>query len=830
MFRRHDRPARLLDPRRAGGRVGARRPRPRPRPPAAQHDRLGAPGARRRRRTSSTRRAPRRTPSARRAGHARRRSTTTAPASPPPTATSLVTALSTPEGAPVDLADGARPPRPRGRRRRAVAAGRRSSPRSPSSSRRSSRDERFWLDRLAAGRARRRRRSAAPDGAAATATVERPAGADDATVARRGRAVARPHHGRADASRSPSPTPARRDVLDRIAPLARPGVAVLDVDAGRDVRRRCAPRPPPSSTTLAPPQPLLRDAIGREPRTRGHGSSPRRCVVELGGADAAVRRRRRGAAHRRRRRPRRCSTRRSTRPTRTRSTASPSSSRRCSRPGSPSPATPCGRPAAARAGRAGAARRDQRHRRSTTTARRRSTRCSTPRSARTPDAPALSFGRPHAHLRRAARPRSARSPAGSPAAGVGRGDRVGIAVPRGVDMVVGVLATLDLGAAYLPLDPTYPIERLEFMVDDAGIAVLLADRRDGAPSWPARTSPSLDPADAGEPATARRRRSSTTRPTSPTSSTRRARPGTPKGVMLEHRQVDNFFAAMDQVIDPDPPGVWLAVTSLSFDISVLELLWTLTRGFHVVLKSDRGVSVATAEPASPTPAPPGDVQPLLLRRRRGRRRRRLPAAARERPLRRPQRLRGGVDARAPLPRLRRRLPEPERHRRRARGDHRATSASAPAASCCRCTRRSASPRSGRSSTTSRAAASAISFAAGWQPNDFVLNPTAYATAKEDLPRNIELVQRLWRGETVALPGHDGAPVDVRTLPRPVQAELPVWLTSAGIAGDVRAGRHARRQRAHPPARPVRRAARREHRPLPRGVARRPATPARAASR
>ena len=41
------------------------------------------------------------------------------------------------------------------------------------------------------------------------------------------------------------------------------------------------------------------------------------------------------------------------------------------------------------------------------------------------------------------------------------------------------------------------------------------------------------------------------------------------------------------------------------------------------------------------------------------------------------------------------------------------------------------------------------------------------------------MQRLWRGETVALPGHDGAPVDVRTLPRPVQAELPVWLTSAG---------------------------------------------------
>ena len=84
---------------------------------------------------------------------------------------------------------------------------------------------------------------------------------------------------------------------------------------------------------------------------------------------------------------------------------------------------------------------------------------------------------------------------------------------------------------------------------------------------------------------------------------------------------------------------------------------------------------------------------------------------------------------------------------------------------------------------------AISFAAGWQPNDFVLNPTAYANAKEELPRSIELVQRLWRGDTVPLPGHDGAPVDVRTLPRPVQRELPVWLTSAGSPATFeRAGR------------------------------------------
>lgn len=63
--------------------------------------------------------------------------------------------------------------------------------------------------------------------------------------------------------------------------------------------------------------------------------------------------------------------------------------------------------------------------------------------------------------------------------------------------------------------------------------------------------------------------------------------GKPKGVMLEHRNAVNFFTGMDLAIGSDP-GVWLAVTSISFDISVLELLWTLTRGFTVVLDAGRG--------------------------------------------------------------------------------------------------------------------------------------------------------------------------------------------------------------------------------------------------
>ena len=53
--------------------------------------------------------------------------------------------------------------------------------------------------------------------------------------------------------------------------------------------------------------------------------------------------------------------------------------------------------------------------------------------------------------------------------------------------------------------------------------------------------------------------------------------GRPKGVMVEHRQVANFFGGMDAEIPVAPGDAWLAVTSLSFDISVLEIFWSLAR-------------------------------------------------------------------------------------------------------------------------------------------------------------------------------------------------------------------------------------------------------------
>ena len=74
---------------------------------------------------------------------------------------------------------------------------------------------------------------------------------------------------------------------------------------------------------------------------------------------------------------------------------------------------------------------------------------------------------------------------------------------------------------------------------------------------------------------------------------------------------------------------------------------------------------------------------------------------------------------------------------------------------------------------------AVSFASGWHPDDFVLYPTPYEERKEAMFRGIETIRSLWAGRQIRLEGPGGREVVVRILPRPVQPELPVWVTTAG---------------------------------------------------
>ena len=163
---------------------------------------------------------------------------------------------------------------------------------------------------------------------------------------------------------------------------------------------------------------------------------------------------------------------------------------------------------------------------------------------------------------------------------------VAIQCERSLDMLVAVLGTLKAGATYLPMDPAYPAERLDFMLQDAEVKILLTDRPDLEGSHPARKVVGLEGVLAKMPEQFAPSRQPSRRPAPgdvaymiyTSGST-----GKPKGVQIPHRAVVNFLHSMQREPGLQPSDRLLAVTTLSFDISVLELLLPLTVGATVVI-------------------------------------------------------------------------------------------------------------------------------------------------------------------------------------------------------------------------------------------------------
>jgi len=217
-------------------------------------------------------------------------------------------------------------------------------------------------------------------------------------------------------------------------------------------------------------------------------------------------------------------------------------------------------------------------------------------AARTPTAPALvfedqrlSYGELNARANRLAHALRAR--------GVGRGALVGVWLDRSVEMVVAVLGTLKAGAAYVPLDPAFPEERIALMMSDAALGAVVtqssvidaADAHPPAGSGPRALSMPVLRVDADADAIAA---------ASPLDPEPTALPadlayviytsgstGRPKGVMLEHRSVVNFLVSMQREPGIGPGDRFVAVTTLSFDIAGLEIHGPLTCGGTVVLAS-----------------------------------------------------------------------------------------------------------------------------------------------------------------------------------------------------------------------------------------------------
>jgi len=167
------------------------------------------------------------------------------------------------------------------------------------------------------------------------------------------------------------------------------------------------------------------------------------------------------------------------------------------------------------------------------------------------------------------------------AVGVGAGDRVGVYMTRSLDMLAALLGVWRAGAAYVPLDPGFPPERLSWMIADSEAKALIVDGGDapdlsGPPAIQANSgqeSPAAIPGDASLP-----EGPAYTIYTSGST-------GKPKGVTIPHRNVVNFLQAMAREPGLEASDRLLAVTTISFDIAGLELFLPLILGAQVVLAS-----------------------------------------------------------------------------------------------------------------------------------------------------------------------------------------------------------------------------------------------------
>ncbi|MFE2445329.1 amino acid adenylation domain-containing protein [Streptomyces sp. NPDC059426] len=177
--------------------------------------------------------------------------------------------------------------------------------------------------------------------------------------------------------------------------------------------------------------------------------------------------------------------------------------------------------------------------------------------------------------------------------GIGPEDTVGVALPRSVDLLVAVVAVVKTGAAYLPIDPEYPTERVSFMLDDAAPAVVLTrggvlpdgvrapvlalDEPESAEALAARSD--TDPTDADRP-----------RPLHPAAPVyviyTSGSTGRPKGVVMPAGAMANLVAWHHGEIGGGAGTRVAQFTAISFDVSAQEILATLLTGKTLVVPDD----------------------------------------------------------------------------------------------------------------------------------------------------------------------------------------------------------------------------------------------------
>jgi|GEM_PF-1495392 len=360
---------------------------------------------------------------------------------------------------------------------------------------------------------------------------------------------------------------------------------------------------------------------------------------------------------------------------------------------------------------------------------------------------------------------------------------VGIFIDRSIEMVIALVAVHKAGAAYVPLDPAYPRDRIALMIGDAKADILLTHSK-LAGELPSEYQSSMVCVDQilGSLVPESLNCKSDVKPEHlayviyTSGST-----GKPKGVMVEHRNVVNFMAGMDDTLNyQGDPGVWLAVTSISFDISVLEIFWSLARGFKVIVQEEEARTINLAQAAvsqvnrkmdvglfyfssDAGPSSKGDRYKLLLEGAKFADNNNFSS-----------------------------IWTPERHFHLFGGLYPNPSVTSAAIAA---VTKNIAIRAGSIvlplhnpiriveewSVVDNLSNGRVgfSFASGWHANDFALMPENFENRKQLMFEGIDTIKKLWRGDTISVMNGENKPFEAKIYPAPVQDEPPIWITTAG---------------------------------------------------
>jgi len=350
------------------------------------------------------------------------------------------------------------------------------------------------------------------------------------------------------------------------------------------------------------------------------------------------------------------------------------------------------------------------------------------------------------------------------------GDKIGISLLRNIDLVATIFACFKIGAAYVPLDPIYPGERIGQIINDAKpkcIVTLKPLRKLYLDKLPEDNFVYLeDIKEQKEKKTIKLKYSDDNIAyiifTSGTT-------GKPKGIEITHGNLNNLLKGFDVSFGSKDQQRWLAQTSINFDISVLELIWTISRGQTIVLQQSNPFKLLA--PDRLTPPKKLDFSVMFF------------GADKSKEQKYDLLLdtvkfadKNNFTA----------IWTPERHFGEFGGAFPSPSVLSSALSVLT---NNLNIRSGSIVLPLHDPVSLIdnlsggrvgvSIASGWQPDDFVFAKSDYANRHQILREKIVELKALWSGAAVVRKNGLNKDFKIRIRPRPLQKELPIWITAAG---------------------------------------------------